>query len=326
MENDNILMQWAKMPLSEEELKLIPESHQIRPYLLFLDMGDFYYAFPATSKFYYRKSRYENEELLVRRVFENNSLVSLSKVYKLPKENLLSYPREISSEEVNQLYKKLNANRRFHEYPSEVLDKIDRVETKICWGDLIRHNGELYVVVGKVEDRESLYVLKVYNFEIDGTILKIVDGNKYYVDINSMHCINVEENTEYISVMYGFSFGRYEKSKDELKDYMLALQDIKRVQNGFSFEDYKYFDRLPVGTVIVFKDGDVFKKMIVVRKESGKVIVLEGLDKQLYRDFEVAVYPNDFDFSFKVEGMLTDERVFQLVDKKLKDADLVNKI
>ena len=326
MERDNILMQWAKMPLSDEEMKLIPESHQKRPYLLFLDMGDFYYAFPATSKFYCRKSRYENEELLVRRVFGSNSLVSLSRVYKLPKENLLSLPREISDEEANQLYKKLKANERFHEYPKEVLDKVDRVETKISWGDLIRHNRELYVVVGKVEDRDTLYALKVYNFEIDGTILKIVDGNKYYVDISGIHCINVDENTEYISVMYGFCFGRYEKSKEELKDYMLDLQDIKRVQNGFSFEDYKHFDRLPVGTVIVFNDGDVLKKMIVVRKESGKVIVLEGLDNQLYRDFEVAVYPNDFDFTFKVEGMLTDERIFELIDKKLKDTDLINKI
>lgn len=325
MENDNILMQWAKMPLSEEEMKLIPESHQRRPYLLFLDMGDFYYAFPTTSKFYYHKSRYANEELLVRRLFGSNSLVLLSKIYKLPKDNLLSFPKKIDCEEVNELYKKLNANRRFHEYPSEVLAKVDTFEAKISWGDLIRHSGELYVVVGKAENRETLYTLKVYNFEIDGTVLKIVDGNKYYVDINSIHCINVNEDTEYISMMYGFSFGRYEKSKDELKDYMLALQDIERVQNGFTFEDFKHFDRLPIGTVIVFKDGDILKKMIVLKKENNKVIVLEGLINQLYRDFEVAVYPNDFDFSFKVEGMITDERIFELIDKKFKDNDILKK-
>lgn len=318
-------MQWAKMPLSDEEMKLIPESHQRRPYLLFLDMGDFYYAFPATSKFYYRKSRYANEELLVRRLFGSNSLVLLGKIYKLPKDNLLSFPQKIDCEEVNELYKKLNANRKFHEYPSEVLAKIDTFETKISWGDLIRHSGELYVVIGKVENRETLYALKVYNFEIDGTVLKIVDGNKYYVDINSIHCINVNEDTEYISVMHGFSFGKFEKSKDELKDYMLALQDIERVQNGFTFEDFKHFARLPIGTVIVFKDGDILKKMIVLKKEANKVIVLEGLINQLYKDFEVAVYPNDFDFSFKVEGMITDERIFGLIDKKLKDSDILKK-
>ena len=325
MRNDNILMQWGKMPLSEEEMKLIPESHQRRPYLLFLDMGDFYYAFPTTSKFYYHKSRYANEELLVRRLFGSNSLVLLSRIYKLPKDNLLSFPKKIDCEEVNELYKKLNANRRSHEYPSEVLAKIDTFQTKISWGDLIRHGGELYVVVGKVENRETLYALKVYNFEIDGTVLKIVDGNKYYVDINSIHCINVNEDTEYISMMYGFSIGRYEKSKDELKDYMLALQDIERVQNGFTFEDFKHFDRLPIGTVISFKDDDILKKMIVLKKEANKVIVLEGLINQLYRDFEVAVYPNDFDFPFKVEGMITDERIFELIDKKLKDNDILKK-
>lgn len=43
---------WVQMPLSEERLKTIPYSHRVRPYLLCMDMRDYYYAFPTTSKIY----------------------------------------------------------------------------------------------------------------------------------------------------------------------------------------------------------------------------------------------------------------------------------
>ena len=56
-------------------------------------MGDYYYAFPTTSKIYDNKYRYENEKVLINGM---SSLVRIHELYILPKENLLEIPRVVS--------------------------------------------------------------------------------------------------------------------------------------------------------------------------------------------------------------------------------------
>ena len=58
-----------------------------------MDMGDYYYAFPTTSKIYDNKYRYENEKVLINGM---SSLVRIHELYILPKENLLEIPRVVS--------------------------------------------------------------------------------------------------------------------------------------------------------------------------------------------------------------------------------------
>lgn len=325
MENSKILMQWAVMSLSKEEMAKIPSNHQRRPYLLFLDMGSFYYAFPSTSKFYNRKSRYENEELLIRRVFDGNSLVNLNRVFILPKENLFSMPRPISVEE-NELYKKLKQNSKFNNYPVEVMEKIEQSTPEFSWFDLIRHNGELYVIIGKAFNREIFYALKVYNCEISGTVLKIVDSNKYYVDVNEVYPILVNDTTEYVSIMHCFSFGYFEKDEQDLKQLLLSLQRMEKIKSNLTLLDYSYFGKLPTGTVISFMQDGITKKMIILKKEGDVVIVLEGLENQLYRDFSICTYPNTFNFLFTIENTLADYRVEELINSRLINNENLKKI
>ena len=88
------------MPLSEEEIETIPYNHRIRPYLLCMDMGDYYYAFPTTSKILSNKTRYENEKVIIN---ETSSLVILHKIFRLPKRNLLERPRYLRRECSNEI-------------------------------------------------------------------------------------------------------------------------------------------------------------------------------------------------------------------------------
>ena len=325
MEEDNLIIHWARMPLSDEELSEIPESHRIRPYLLFVDMGSYYYAFPSTSKFYRQNSRYENGGLIIRCFYNSKSFIYLDKVYKLPKENLCYTSAYISPEEENELYKKLKANIKFNNYPKEVVEKINKKNAVPSENDLVRYNNDLYLIIGMNKKREY-FCLRVYNREIDNTVYSTCDGSKYYIDIDNIHTIGIDQNIEYVSQIKGFYSGRFEKSKKDIKELLSKLQTYERVESNMKSEDYNMFSKLPIGTVISFNTTNGIKKMIVLQKEAETTTVLEGFENQMYRDYESTTYPSDIHFSFTIENTLEDYRVEDLIKKKLNNQEETFKI
>lgn len=317
MEHSDIKLCWALMPLSEEELSKVPEGHRIRPYLLLKEVDGFYWAFPATSKAFSNKSRYVNSTLRINGFSDMKSLVLLDNIYKLPFENIVGSFMHISKSEENALFKRLKANMKYFNYPTELIDFINNKAYYLGRGDMIYHNGELYVIVGKVPEKEIYYSLRVYNHEVDGTILKVVDTNKYYVDGNQLHCIVSDDTTEYVSVMNGLSYGHFEKYKEDLRELMKDLQDMDKVSSSLGEDDFKLFGRLPIGTVISYTQDECNYKMIILDRDDKNTIVIFGLESQLYREFQVGYFPNEYNFSFNIISTLNEDRVKSLKDNKL---------
>lgn len=314
--SDNISMCWALMPLSSEELQSVPDGHTIRPYLLLKAEDDFYWAFPCTSNAFSKKSRYTNNTLLIRSFSYEKSLVLLDKVYKLPFDNLRGNPVSIYKEEENSLIKRLKASSKFMNYPNDVVDFITRANYSLDYEDMISHNDELYVVIGKVPNKGIYYSLKVYNHEVDGTIFREVDTNKYYVDCNDVHCIVPNETTEYVTEMYGLFYGRLEKTTKDLKELLSSIQREERVCSDLSEEDFTKLGKLPVGTVISYMQDDNEYKMVILDRDKKNTVGLFGLENQMYKDFELGVFPNDYNFPFSIISTLNDERVSQLINRK----------
>lgn len=324
MEYSDIRLCWALMPLPEDELSKIPVGHTIRPYLLLKEDDGFYWAFPTTSKAFNNKSRYVNSTLRVNGFSYIKSLVMLDKVHKLPFDNMKSSMVCISKREENMLFKRLKANIKFSDYPDEVIDFINNRTSDLECNDLVSHNDELYLIVGKVPEKNIYYSLKVYNYEVDGTVLKIVDTNKYYVDCNNIHCIVPNDNTEYVSVMYGFSYGCFEKSNEDLKLMIEDLQQKEKVVSTLVEDDFKVFCRLPIGVVISYVQDDVNYRMIILDRDDTNTTVIFGLEDQKYKYFQVGTFPNDYNFMFSIVGTLDDNRVMMLKEKKLSNINKVD--
>ena len=319
MSKSNIILHWAKMPLSDEELESVPEGHRIRPYLLFLDMGEYYYAFPATSKSYRSKNRYENEGVAISKAIDNKfSSVLLSEVFKLPKGNLVRNGGPISIAEETEIYKKLYANSKFVNYPKEVIDEIYSRPIKISRNDLFRFDSGLYVYLGLTRDLNNMYAFRVYSALIDGMVEASADTNKYSVDVDQIYTIPVDGKLEYVSKLYGFSC-----SYEEPQEWIESYEDDERISNGMTLESYNCFGNLPAGTVISYMDNGESKKMIILVNKDGKLTVLEGLCNQMYKDFVLAEYPSDFGFDYVIENTLDDSSVSNLISRRLCDNGMV---
>lgn len=319
MESSDIELCWATMPLSEEELSKIPSGHDFRPYLLLKEGDGFYWAFPSTSKAFSNKNRYVNGTLRVNGFSNIKSLVMLDKIYKLPFDNLAYHSVKIVKREENQLIKRLKANIKFCNYPDEVIEFINSRSSYLEQDDMIEHESELYVIIGKVTNRDIFYSLRVYNHEVRGTIFKEVDTNKYYVDCSRVYCILPNETTKYVSVMRGLSSGKFEKDKDDLKKTIQQLQSMKKVSSRLTESDFKVFGRLPIGTVISYTQDDGNYKMIILKRDCKDTTVMFGLENQIYRDFQVGVFPNSYNFSFTIISTLNDDRVNSLRESKLNN-------
>ena len=176
---------WAQILLSEE-VETIPYNHRIRPYLLCMDIGDYYYAFPTTSKILSNKTRYENEKVIIN---ETSSLVILHKIFRLPKRNLLKRPRYLRRECSNESYS-LEEN------------------------DIIEYNGESHLIIEI--DNEKYYLHKVHSYPVNGSVLVEIDGCKYYIDITSLYKLNKSENH-----IYSTRISKHSLKGTNIKDWIL---------------------------------------------------------------------------------------------------------
>ncbi len=314
MKENRYELVWAKMPLSQEELDNIPDGHRIRPYLLVLEDNEYYYAFPTTSKVFTKKIRYVNDSMVIR-TNRGKSLVMLGEIKRLPKENILSHLAYMDSSYNNEFYKKMKANIKYCDYPSEVVSLISDKNISYGRNDLIKINGEYYLIVALNDNLFSC--LRVYGCEVSGTVLKKIDGLKYYVDISKI--IYIDKNTlyEYISMIYGFSFLG---DSFDLEEYFEVISSYDRVSSCFRKDDFEYLAKLPLGTIISYLDGDVFKRGVVLGSSDNSVILITGDDGTLYRDFVLEYVSKDIEFNFNIEGTLDDDRLSKLQESKLNKA------
>lgn len=293
---------WAQMPLSEEQLKAIPHSHRVRPYLLCMDMGDYYYAFPTTSKIYDNKYRYENEKVLINGM---SSLVRIHELYILPKENLLEIPRVVSRVYSNEIIKKINACMKYGKYPTEFMEFFSKKDYYLEETDIIEYMGSLYLIINS--DYKSFFLHRVYPFPVDNSVMIELDGSKFYVDISKIYNIDKDKNPTY--------YTRVNQCSLDGIDIKTWLLDRPILRNQ---KDYTKVKNLMPGMIIdTFFDGESVR-MIILEKKSNEIKAMYGDASDTYSNYQLGCFPYDSISSYMIFGTLSDERFSKLRDKHIR--------
>jgi len=300
------------MPLPEEEMEKIDPDHQIRPYLLCYEEKDYFLAFPATSKAFEKKMRYENEKLLVNHYSYFKSLVNLSKLYILPKTNIRSEYSYMNSVYNDELIKKLQANTKYSNYPENFLNYINSLEFDYQHCDLVESDENLYLIVGKSENKaDTFYCVKVFNHPVNNTYEFESDGLKFYVELSTDLKKLKKEDMKYLTKIYGLTIGSDVDNPDYKVEYYHNKNNIYFKKNLIKISN------LPNGTIISYKEDDMVRKMIILEKKKESLNVIVGDQNQTYSEFELLNIPKTTNLEFKIDGTLTDDRLENLKLKKL---------
>lgn len=293
---------WAQMPLSEEQLKAIPHNHRVRPYLLCMDMGDYYYAFPTTSKIYDNNFRYENEKVLINGM---SSLVRIHELYKLPKENLLEIPRVVSRVYTNEIIKKINACMKYIKYPTEFIEFFSGKEYDLEESDIIEHIGSLYLIINS--DYKNFFLHRVYTFPVDNSVMIELDGAKYYVDISRIYNINKDKNPTYYTRVNQCSLDRM-----DIRSWLLDRPTLRNQK------DYTKIKNLIPGMVIdTFFDGESVR-MIILENSGNEIKALYGDVCTTYSNYQLGSFSYDSISTYMIFSTLVDERFYKLRDKHIR--------
>lgn len=293
---------WAQMPLSEEQLKAIPHNHRVRPYLLCMDMGDYYYAFPTTSKIYDNKYRYENEKVLINGM---SSLVRIHELYKLPKGNLLEIPRVVSRVYTNEIIKKINACMKYIKYPTEFIEFFSGKEYDLEENDIIEHIGSLYLIINS--DYKNFFLHRVYTFPVDNSVMIELDGAKYYVDISRIYNINKDKNPTYYTRVNQCSLDRM-----DIRSWLLDRPTLRNQK------DYTKIKNLIPGMVIdTFFDGESVR-MVILENSGNEIKALYGDVCTTYSNYQLGSFGYDCISTYMIFSTLADERFYRLRDKHIK--------
>jgi len=308
----NLKIVWAYMPLSDEEKKEIDFRHKIRPYLLCMEKKDFYYAFPSTSQVSKSKIRYQNEKVVLDGVIDyKKSLVNLSKVYELPKENIFSDEYMLFGYQANEIIKKMQACFDYCDYPEEVKEYFGKKKISYSENDLVESDGMLYNIIGH-KGKNVLFALPVFKYPVDNTVLVETDGLKYYVDIDEIICIKRKNVDKYCTQLFGFTQDDSLKNKDDLKRLIEYYNTMPTISCD---KDFTRFCNLEPGMIINYKYNDIANKMIILENNGSDLEVIVGLEEEMYRDFIPMNLPSNIDFQYEITGTLNDERLSNIINK-----------
>ena len=105
---------WALMPLSNDELERIEESHRIRPYLVVAKDENYFYGYYCSTK---QKSRYLATFKLDKNIYDHrkNTYVYLTNTYKIPRTNFRDIYNRIGINNLIMIERKLIVNSRYLE-------------------------------------------------------------------------------------------------------------------------------------------------------------------------------------------------------------------
>ena len=293
MKKESFKIAWAKMPIDDEELEKIEEDHRIRPYLLCMDKGAFYYAFPCTSKIS-KTSRYENEKIVLRSSLSDSpTLVNVGELFVLPKDNILGYEHSVDSKYSNEIIKKINACIKYRNYPQEFIDYLQSKEYKCGVNDLVEVDGLLYVLVG---DRDEDFVgYRVYPYPVDYSYMSVVDGLRYYISPKRFYTLKSDEIT-YRSRLHG-------------------IEDDTIIE---STTDYSKIYNLEPGMIIKCEDKEKIIVIIILENYKDSLETMVGRDDESYSNFSPLTIPGTAKFEYEVVGYLTSDRVEKLIELKDK--------
>lgn len=193
---------WAKMPLKNEELKAIEESHRIRPYLIAWKDTANIYAFQTSSKESKALNNFEKYCInKLRYKKAKDTWVELNKIYKVSVDKLKRKFVSLNVMDLKAIEKRLKIQKNRNKNIEYTFD----LEIFISDGDVILKNGIKYYIYAN--DNTYVYGYKIMkkarNSEKDKKV--IINKKRYYIDIcekfmlkrsNDIFIIDIASNEE----------------------------------------------------------------------------------------------------------------------------------
>lgn len=303
---------WARMPLPIHELMQIEESHRIRPYYLVAKVEDKgYYAMKGTSEEHL--DEYENGLLRVQnmdRTFKERTSIDLINCVFLPIQNIKKIYSKLNFEDKNEYYKKMKRNIEIYEYPKEVKEAVEKEKTYFTNNDVVtlKDKEGLYLILNINPGTERARLAKVYTVPKKNTYEIELNGVKYYIDINIVIELGLEE------LVYSTSFRRI-ADKD-----MLYNKEYKEDRNSTKLSEVE------IGSVLNYFLNGYQYKMIILDRCNGLVRIKFGLANDRFVNYYDSVISEDTEFEFYVDNVLASSRMKKLYTEEEKEGYSLRKI
>ena len=166
---------WAKMPLKNDELLRIEESHRIRPYLVV--HKDFWniYAYQASSKKSKALNNYEIYGISKQRYKKpKDTWLEMNKLYKLPFYNLRSKFCSLNLMDLRAIEKRLQVQKNRHKEVKYMFNEKIFIEN----GDVVVTNQGMYYIYSS--DNLYIYGFRLVKNKTDAKV--VINKKKYYAD------------------------------------------------------------------------------------------------------------------------------------------------
>lgn len=242
-------MVWAKMPLTNKELKKMEESHRIRPYLIVEKNESYLTCYQSSSKSRRQFNNYE--EFNVNRFKyrkKRDSWIDLTKTFEIPINNIESKYIQLDEIDIKKIEKRLSIE--FNRENKEIT-RFDK-SIYINVGDVIVKNNTQYYIYE--EDNIFIYCLKIQKKKKEKLKAIIINRKTYYINFKDkisfrrnekMKIINIANSDEILMIenqMNDFKKNNKEKIKNEI-EYEEIVFDIGTVfEYGNSKVMYLYTD------------------------------------------------------------------------------------
>lgn len=169
---------WAKMPLSDSELKRIPPGHEIRPYFIVAKQINSVLAFACTSTPQRTLPAHQYYPCIdFSKRFYKSSFMLLHNLVTLPAENLLKIMYTAKPKDVEQIEKRLYLTRQYGNTAMPMLN----IAFAISKGDIVIYqHWETAVYYIYQEDNTNLYGIRLRKKE---NITSIPKSKPFYLTI-----------------------------------------------------------------------------------------------------------------------------------------------
>lgn len=306
MENKKINFEiaWAYMPLDKKDLNSMPKRHRKRPYLLCMDKGSFYYAFPCTTQVQNYENTNDNEKIVT--IYPKH-MIELFEVYMLPKSNVIGYPTPICSKDTNEIIKKVNVTIRNKKFPNDFKEYFKKLDYYCDENDIIKIDNEIYVIIDSNDD--EFFVHKVYSYPVNNSVLIEMGRTKNYVDLSKIYTFKKDCQHKYCNRINKCMFG----NESSLKDYLLTLPILTKQK------DYSIINNVDPGMVVDFTTEYDSLRMVVLKVDNFDITALCGKSYEKYNEFNLVHIDTDTIKSFKIISNISNYRLNNLLNEHIRN-------
>ncbi len=127
---------------------------------------------------------------------------------------------------------------KYSDYPEDFKEHFKNVRCYLEENDIIELDGLLYLIINSKDG--ILHTHRVCTYPVDGSILILIDGSKYYIDITNIYKLSEDNSLCCRTRINNYYFG----IDSNIKDFLLREPVLKNQK------DYSNICNLDSGMVI----------------------------------------------------------------------------